>query len=237
MDKQFHDDELGTVTLRIHPRAKYYSLKVVNGVVIATMPPGGDPKRLLAFIKERKQALLDALKKAPAVKPLLSDATVMQTNTFKVEITCTERDNFYMQLDAKLGVLHISCPKATNFEDKRVQQILHSFLERALRHEAKRILPSRIHALSEQYNFSFNRLRIANTKSRWGSCSTNCNISLSLSLMLLPDHLVNYVILHELCHTVEMNHSDRFWSLMNSVTNNQALTLRHELRNYHTKAF
>lgn len=237
MDKQFRDDELGTIILRIHPRAKHYLLKVVNGVVIATMPPGGNPKQLFSFIKERKQALIDALKRAPAVKPLLSDSTVMQTNTFKVEITRTERDNFYMQLDAKLGILHIACPKAANFADEEVQQILHSFIERALRHEAKRILPARLRALAEQYNFSFNNLRIANTKSRWGSCSTRGNINLSLSLMLLPDRLVDYVILHELCHTIEMNHSDRFWNLMNSVTNNQALALRRELKHYHTKSF
>ena len=106
-------------------------------------------------------------------------------------------------------------------------------LEKALRHEAKRLLPDRLIALADRYRFTCTGVRIMNSKTRWGSCSTRKTINLSLSLMLLPWHLIDYVLLHELCHTVEMNHSDRFWKLLNGVTDNKALALRKELKGYH----
>ncbi|MDR0429035.1 MAG: M48 family metallopeptidase [Tannerellaceae bacterium] len=228
MKTKLYDKELGTITLQTNVRAKKYSLKVSNGAIVATMPPGGKIKTLTAFIEENREALMEALQKYPVKKAILDDSTDIQANTFKLHIFRTDRENFYMTLDK--GILHIACPKETAFEEERVQQLLKAFIEKALRHEAKRILPSRLDELAKQHQFSYTSVTIRNTKSRWGSCSSKAHINLSLSLMLLPDPLINYVILHELCHTVEMNHSERFWQLMNRVTDNKALALRKELK-------
>lgn len=133
----------------------------------------------------------------------------------------------------KDGILRIACPAATRFESDKVQEILKDLLEKALRHEAKRLLPDRLMALAARYKFTCTGVRIMNSKTRWGSCSTRKTINLSLSLMLLPWHLIDYVLLHELCHTVEMNHSDRFWKLLDGITDNKALALRKELKEYH----
>jgi predicted metal-dependent hydrolase len=230
MEKKLYDPELGIITLRTNPRAIRYSLRTTNGFLIATMPAKVNEKTLLDYINKNKSKLIEVLKESSSHCTLLSDATEIQTYTFKLHIFRTERTNFYMTLDN--GFLHIACPRQTNFEDKQVQQLLKNMLGRALRHEARRVLPVRLKELSLQYGFSYAKVRIANTKSRWGSCSTNQTISLSLSLMLLPGRLIDYVLLHELCHTVEMNHSKRFWDLMNKVTDNQALAIRKELKNY-----
>ncbi|MDR1918264.1 MAG: M48 family metallopeptidase [Tannerellaceae bacterium] len=230
MEKNLFDKELGNITLRTSPRVKRYSLKVSNGAIIAIMPERGNEQTMLDFINKSRSKLIEALKKERPQPTRLDDTTEMQTNTFKLHIFRTDREHIYMSLSE--GVLHIACPQQTNFEHEMIQQILKDMLERALRHEAKRVLPVRLHALAKQYGFSYARVRIANTKSRWGSCSTSGSINLSLSLMLLPNHLIDYVLLHELCHTVEMNHSERFWELMNKVTLNKALSLRKELKNY-----
>lgn len=230
MEKKVYDNELGTILLRTTPRATRYTLKITKGTITATMPEGGDEGRMLSFIDENRRKLLTALKKHPA-RPLLNEATSLQATTFRVEIFRTDRTNYYMTL--KDGVLRIACPTETCFESEKVQEIVKDLLEKALRHEAKRLLPDRLMALAAKYGFTCTGVRIMNGKTRWGSCSMHKSINLSLSLMLLPWHLIDYVLLHELCHTVEMNHSDRFWKLLNSVTDNKALALRRELKGYH----
>lgn len=230
MEKKILDKDLGTILLRTSSRAIHYTLKISKGTITATMPPGGDEARMLAFIHENRKKLLTALAKHPA-RPLLTDETEMQTATFRLHIFRTDRDNFYMKLDN--GLLHIACPTQTDFADERVQKLLKDFLEQALRHEARRLLPSRLLNLASQHGFTCTGVKIFNSKTHWGSCTPRRSINLSLSLMLLPWHLIDYVLLHELCHTIEMNHSDRFWALMDKVTDGKASELRKELKRYH----
>ena len=215
MEKNIQDKDLGVITLRTTPRATRYTLKISKGKITATMPPGGDEKRMIAFIMENKARLVKALQKHPA-RPLLDERSELQATTFRLHIFRTERSNFYMRLED--GVLHIACPNETRFEEEEVQSLLKSMLEKALRHEAKRLLPERITLLARQHGFMLTGVKINNSKTHWGSCTMKKSINLSQSLMLLPWHLVDYVLLHELCHTIEMNHSERFWKLMDKVT-------------------
>lgn len=71
-----------------------------------------------------------------------------------------------------------------------------------------------IRRLSEDINLPFNRVSFRGQKTRWGSCSSQKNISLNYKLLFLPAPLVNYVFIHELAHTVHMNHSENFWQLV-----------------------
>lgn len=230
MEKNIQDKELGVITLRTTPRATRYTLKISKGKITATMPPGGDEKRMIAFIMENKARLIKALQKHPA-RPLLDEQTELQATTFRLRIFRAERSDFYMRLEN--GTLHIACPNETRFEEEETQSLLKSMLEKALRHEAKRLLPERITRLAQRYGFTLTGVKINNSKTHWGSCTMRKSVNLSLSLMLLPWHLVDYVLLHELCHTIEMNHSEKFWQRMDQVTDNQAIRLRNELKNYH----
>jgi len=102
-----------------------------------------------------------------------------------------------------------------------------------LRKKALEYLPDRLQILAGMHGFTYGSIKISKSKSRWGSCSSKKNVGLSLFLMKLPLHLIDYVILHELCHTVEMNHSPKFWELLEKVCMGKAKALRKELRTYH----
>ena len=96
-----------------------------------------------------------------------------------------------------------------------------------LRRAAKADLPARIERLSQ---LTYAKLTIRASRTKWGSCSGRNTISLSLFLMTLPEHLRDYVIVHELCHTVHHNHSPRFHALVDRMVGGNEKALNRELR-------
>ncbi len=80
--------------------------------------------------------------------------------------------------------------------------------------KANAIVLSRLDYWNTFYNFNYKKITIKNVKSRWGSCSRTGNLNFSYKLALLPEELIDYIIVHELCHLGEMNHSVKFWNLV-----------------------
>ncbi|UCG27653.1 MAG: M48 family metallopeptidase, partial [Bacteroidales bacterium] len=76
----------------------------------------------------------------------------------------------------------------------------------------------RVDELATKYGFRYGSVYVKNAKTRWGSCSAKNNINLNLHLMRIPTHLRDYVILHELVHTVHKNHGQEYWALLDCIT-------------------
>ena len=115
-----------------------------------------------------------------------------------------------------------------------MKKVVQQFLLEIYALEARQYLPQRVRFYAAKYGFKFGKLTFRNNISNWGSCSFENNISLNIKLMKLPDELIDYVILHELCHTKEKNHSAAFWKTVKSVCPDYAL-LRAGLRKYNTR--
>lgn len=80
--------------------------------------------------------------------------------------------------------------------------------------KALALIEERIKFFNHFYNFTIKTITIKNQRTRWGSCSENKNLNFNYKIVYLPKDLVDYVIVHELCHLKEMNHSSDFWSLV-----------------------
>lgn len=100
-----------------------------------------------------------------------------------------------------------------------------------LRSKARGYLPVRLRELAEEHDYKYGKVSLRNQKTLWGSCSGKNNISLNINLMQLPPQLIDYVILHELTHTVHKNHGPGFWNAMEEKMNNSR-KLAKELRSY-----
>ena len=81
-----------------------------------------------------------------------------------------------------------------------------------LRKKAKEFLPKRLEEIAQRFGYKYNKVALKFMKSRWGSCSYKNNINLNISLVTLENELIDYVLLHELVHTVEKNHGEAFWA-------------------------
>jgi predicted metal-dependent hydrolase len=88
---------------------------------------------------------------------------------------------------------------------------------RLLTTRAKRIIPQRVRYYAEIMDVKYGRITIRMQKSRWGSCSSKGNLNFNCLLMRTPDEIIDYVVVHELCHLKEMNHSPKFWAEVEKI--------------------
>ena len=88
---------------------------------------------------------------------------------------------------------------------------------RALAQQALEVIPGRVAHYAPLVGVTYGRITIRNQRSRWGSCSSQGNLNFNCLLMLAPPEVLDYVVVHELCHRREMNHSPRFWALVEQV--------------------
>lgn len=224
------DPEFGRIVIRTNRAARNVTMRVKPDGLHLTVPPYSKTENILEVVKPYRERLLASFAKV-ATKPIDYNYTI-QAPCFRLYIKPGTLTHFTVR--EKEEEMYIYCPPSTDFTDDSVQKLLHSAIIRAMKRRAAICLPPLLHMWAERYQLRYKKVRITGACSRWGSCSSTGTISLSCYLMLLPSHLMDYVILHELAHTREMNHGPEFWALLDSFTDGCALQLRKELRTYHT---
>ena len=88
---------------------------------------------------------------------------------------------------------------------------------RNLANHARKYISARVEYYSNQIGVTYGRIAIRHQKTRWGSCSSKGNLNFNCLLMLAPEQVIDYVVVHELCHRIHMNHSDAFWARVKEI--------------------
>jgi predicted metal-dependent hydrolase len=192
------------ILYRRHARARNYVLRLhFNKTVIVTIPRQGTRKFAREFVASRKTWLekqwriLEARRTPPQVlRPGMEILLRGQPAVLEVR---RHGENWELHFGSERTPLP---HPAGN---------LRPALENHLRNAARMELARRVRELARDNGSSVQNVVIRNQKSRWGSCSCNGTISLNWRLIQLPDHVRDYIIIHELMHLRELNHSPRFW--------------------------
>jgi len=212
---KIHDDEFGDITIRRSSMGSSIKLSIApSGALRISMPkyaPLFMAKRLIASSRPKIRAL-----KQEQQPTILYFDGMQIGKSHHIQIVTSSK----LQVTTHGQTIILSKPTSSAIEDKTTQELLRNTVIKALRKEAKSYLPKRLAYLAEQHNFSYQKVRFSHASSRWGSCSSNKTISLNIALMKLDFALIDYVLIHELAHTIEMNHSEAFWDIVQSIDPN-----------------
>ncbi|MFA6000765.1 MAG: SprT family zinc-dependent metalloprotease [Thermoleophilia bacterium] len=217
-------------SIRESLRAKTVRLNMTpqNGLVIV-VPAGFNRKRLPDILREKKNWIENARRWADEQRLLKPPMLITRPDTISLEAINEVWTVFYRST----GGARTSAREHSDFRllvSGDADQIAASTmaLRRWTSRKARNYLIPWLENLSIELEMPFADAAVRNQSTRWASCSPEKNISLNQKLLLLPERLVHYVLVHELCHTVHLNHSKRFWALVGRKEP-EFKTLRHEL--------
>jgi predicted metal-dependent hydrolase len=230
---------IGSIEYRKSSKAKCLRIAVhrEKGVIVSV------PKRLSfneaeSFVQSRLQWIEKSLQKLNSTKQeqtIYNETNGLSTKFRIMNLIPDDRKNLRLKISEKH--FDIYYPRDINLENEEIQSIIRKFIEHVWKLEAHEYLPERLSYWTQVYALKYKSLTIKNTHSFWGKCGGDNSIVLSLHLMHLPNHLIDYVILHELCHTVHKNHQKEFWQLLDKYTSGKAKILAKEMKNHSTRVY
>ena len=235
MEKSIELPGIGRVEVRRTRNMRRLSIRTApdKGVWV-NVPYGVSFREAERFVAEQREWIAGAMRRMKKIEEEtgagLGMGAEVRTKFHALRVVATDEEKPRYELAGREVTLHI--PRRTPYE--RVAPYVKRFLVEIYRLESKRYLPGRVRELALLHGFRYGILSFRDNVSNWGSCSAEDNISLNIKLMKLPDELIDYVILHELCHTVEKNHSPRFWALLEKVCPG-CQAARSRLREYNTR--
>lgn len=205
------DEEFGTITIRRSPRASHVKIRVApDGSLRASLPLYAPVFMLKRLIKSSRDELRDMMRRQLPDYSFENGMQIGKSHTLVVMPSLASTPDVARH---KQQII-VKLPSDYDLADPDVTQKIRAVMQEALRTEAKSYLPKRLAFLADKLGCDYERVRFSHAGGRWGSCSTSGTISLNIALMKLPHELIDYVLVHELSHTKQMNHSQAFWQLV-----------------------
>lgn len=211
------DPEFGNVIIKRSSNSSQIRLRVApNGNLRVSVPIYTPVFLVKRMLNASRSEIRELLKKSSPSIQFENGMTIGKSHTLIIQKTLSKQVDVF-----KHGrQIIVRLPVDLDINNEKVSRKIRDLIISALRLEAKSYLPKRLSYLAEKFGFSYSKSRFSHAGSRWGSCSSNGTISLNIGLMKLPYEIIDYVIIHELSHTIHMNHGKDFWLLVSKFDPN-----------------
>jgi predicted metal-dependent hydrolase len=190
-------------------RSKRISLKANLDGIYIIVPNSTSHHEIITFIESKKEWISRSLNYFEEITQGLDPMLIQRRKVLFLgephDIQIVKDKICYVILSESLKRITVHSPNS----DKRKKTMAEFY-----RQHTSRILDDRIEVAASQLNLNLNRISVRYHRSKWGSCSVKKNLSFNTMLSALPNNVIDYVIVHELLHLVELNHSKRFWELI-----------------------
>jgi predicted metal-dependent hydrolase len=192
------------VTIRRTRRARRVSIRITDGLeVFVVAPPGVSLQYLQTFLRQKSAWVGRTLARIEMARPVLAHGTPLTVlgRNYVLDVGPAGGGEPGVGLEgARITIRH-------DEETSETRRLLAAWMTEFARHA----LPPIVQSVAVELGFSFGRVQIRNQRTRWGSCSRKGTLTFNWRLVLLPVTVMRYLIIHELCHLRQMNHSDAFW--------------------------
>lgn len=211
------DKEFGRITVRRSALARSVKIRVAaNGTLSASLPVYAPMFMIKRLIQSSRKELRELLSQHQPKQDFHDGMPVGKSH--RLSVVGVRGSKLAIRRTGQ--VISVYLPADYSLDSPEVVSAIRAEMQAALRIEAKNYLPRRLKYLADELDCTYERVRFSHASGRWGSCSASGTISLNIALMKLPHDLIDYVIIHELSHTKEMNHSSDFWDLVGSADPN-----------------
>jgi predicted metal-dependent hydrolase len=204
------DGEIYLVRVRRHRLARRYTLRIqaASREIVLTMPPRGSVKHAKEFAQKHGAWIAARLRRLPDAAPFAHGVVLpLRGLEHRIEHRRGVRGTVWVEAGASA---HLICVAG---EEPHLPRRVRDYLKR----EAKRDLEAASRLAAKALGVDIRRVSVRDQSSRWGSCSSSGVLSYSWRLILAPPFVLEYLAAHEVAHLIEMNHSRRFWRLVDRI--------------------
>ncbi|MFO7878670.1 MAG: M48 family metallopeptidase [Bacteroidota bacterium] len=237
--KEVDIPEIGRVQLDKNGRAKRnFNIRFKHdGLIYVSIPPGHsyqEAQDVLLGMKDKILKQQAKLKEKPQQK-IIELGSIIETHHHRIEIK--RQNDKRVAAQGGSAYVELIVPEEYDISADNTQKGIRLFVEGILREEARDVLPERVWKFADQHHLKPASVGITNAKTRWGSCSSKNRLNFSVYLMMLPDELIDYIVLHELAHTVHKNHGPHFYALLDKLCDGGHDELNRRLKKHRLGVF